>query len=289
MVQFNSKISDKYLVSQSNLTANPPDPHYNKRLIQCPDCGVGGCDQCPDQPVWVNNASRGSYNRLMLSSLQPFELQAVETLINGVKDSVDEHGSWEFGAVFDGKGRGTAVNYDIYGVMVGDLGSYAVIQVRQWEKRTKNGWARIRKNYFLLGRNEDRSFFAHSISSGVVHSAIKKDPSPQSPVIAAQKWIFGLSKEADLAKIRRQGDLALLPSKTPPKSKSEQVCNTVLIENSHLLKAELIVLVGDQLYAKNASLSHLPGQHPYIHLQGWSKVIVGQRASFWRFATPTID
>jgi len=46
-------------------------------------------------------------------------------------DSPDEHGAWERGCDFDAKGRGSAVNVDLYGVARWRRRVYAVVQIRR--------------------------------------------------------------------------------------------------------------------------------------------------------------
>jgi len=103
-------------------------------------------------------------------------------------DKVDEHGNWEFAAELDKKGRGYAINWDLYGVGRDRFSRklLIVIQIRKWEKRTRNAWPRLQKSYFLLGRNEDNTAFAHPVSGRTIHSAIKKG---SSVVEAVQCWI----------------------------------------------------------------------------------------------------
>jgi len=117
----------------------------------------------------------------------------------------------------------------------------AVIQVRSFYRKKKTCWPQIRKNYFLLGRNEDATTFAHSVSANVSHAAIRKG----SDVIkSTQDWIFG----GDYSGMLRQGDLAMIPCSRRPAA--PKVANrTMILEGSHRLKASIIRQDGT-IYAK---------------------------------------
>ena len=141
-------------------------------------------------------------------------------------------------------------------------------------------WNQVRKNYFLIGANEDGTAFAHPVSANVVHAAIRAGRDVIGPL---QDWIFG----ADYAQVRRQGDLALIPlrracgERTPLRS--------MVLEDSHALEASEIRLgAGGVVYAKDPPLIHLPGAHPTVGAAGWHKIVTGRRAPFWKFAAPTV-
>lgn len=230
-----------------------------------------------------SSTERGNYNEIIFSSLTATTKKMVRNLVNAAAaaDKVDEHGNWNFSADFDRKGRGSATNWDVYGYGRDYFSRkfLAVIQVRQFIRRNKNYYPNIKKSYFLLGRNEDNTVFAHPVSANVVHSAIKNY---RDVVRACQSWIFG----TDYTKIIRQGDLALIPVRS---TKGEDLERTeAILQDSHQLTAEKITKNG-VLYAKNPKLVHLPDTHPEVSGSGWFKVVVGNRARFHDFAAPTID
>jgi hypothetical protein len=227
---------------------------------------------------------RGLYNEIALSSLNPVTRKQALKLFEEAKTSekIDEHGNWEFGSEFDRKGRGYAINWDLYGVGRDYFSKrlLIVIQIRKYEKRYKNGFGNIQKSYFLIGRNEDNTAFAHPVESRVIHSAINKE---KDVIRACQDWIFG----CDYTKVIRQGDLALIPIRTKQGMKLE--ASELLLQESHKLEAKEIYQNGC-LYAKDPCLHHLPQTHPdLVDLKGWYKVVVGKRGHFYDFATPTID
>jgi hypothetical protein len=226
---------------------------------------------------------RDHYGALILESLSPQTTRQIHNLVNAAAkaDKVDEHGNWDFGFEFDNKKRGWALNWDCYGFGkdIHTKKFLAVIQIRQYIKRSKNGYPNIRKSYFLLGRNEDNSVFAHPVESRVIHNAIRKG---QDVVKSVQDWIFG----CDYAKVIRQGDMALVPVKRP--MGEVETMDTIILEGSHVMLADEIRRNGG-FYALNPRMEHIPGTHPTVEGEGWFKVIVGKRSTFWSFAAPTID
>ena len=226
---------------------------------------------------------RERYNEIRLASLPKGIRKQVTNLVDKVTDAakLDEHGGWDFGSSFDRKGRGYALNWDLY-----DYGNdfhskrfLCVIQVRQAFRRAASHYLNVRKSYFLLGRNEDDSVFAHPVESRVIHSAINKGI---NVIRAVQTWIFN----CDYKKVIRHGDLALVPLKRASGTQKDE--STIILEKSHRLTAERILSNGN-LYALNPELEHIAGVHPKVQAEGWYKVVVGKRSNYWRFASPTID
>jgi hypothetical protein len=231
------------------------------------------------------NTHRGAYGEIPLYALDAEIRSQVAALVADAAGAakIDEHGSWEFGVTRLNR-RGTrwaALNWDLYGYGL-DAHSgapLAVIQVRQAVSGRR--WTRIRKNYYLLGQNEDGSTFAHPVSANVIHAAIRAG---RDVVKATQDWIFG----CDYDQVRRQGDLALIPLRRACGERTP--LQMMLLEDSHELQASEIRLgAGGVVYAKDPTLIHLPGAHPTVAATGWHKVITGRRASFWTFAAPTVD
>lgn len=226
---------------------------------------------------------RGQYGEL---TNIPSEIKTIlKSLLDGVKDATktDEHGGWQFGILESNarKGQIHALNYDwyAYGRDLHDGGFLGVIQVREFYRKKQNHFAQIRKSYFLMGQNEDGTYFAHPVSGQLIHAAVKRGA---DVVKSVQDWIFG----TDYAKVIRQGDLCLVPVRAV---KGVQIGFEKIIEKSHRLMADAIYLNGD-VYAVNPNLVHLNGTHPTIqNLEGKFKVVVGRRAAYWSFAKPTLD
>lgn len=228
--------------------------------------------------------NRGTYGQIKMETLDVELAQAVRAMVANAANAqkVDEHGNWEFGIEMDGKGRGSALNWDLYAVGndYHNGGLLIVIQVRQFVRQRKNWYPEIRKSYFLIGTNEDGTTFAHPVQSQVIHHAIKKD---RDVIMAVQTWIFGV----DYTQVVRQGDVALIPMKrTPPANRVDYTAAT--LQDSHWVTADEMRANGN-LYALNPHITHLPGTHPAYELAGWWKVVPGKRADFYEFAAPTID
>ena len=233
----------------------------------------------------MTTIQRNYFNAIVLSSVDAETRSAVRKLVEDASNAakVDEHGSWDFGIDSNRKrSRWTALNWDLYG-FGNDLHSgklLIVIQIRR--SSTERGrYVNVRKNYFLVGTNEDDSTFAHPVESVVVHAAIRKG---KDVILAVQDWIFG----GDYAGMLRQGDLALIPMRRRPAKDSRIAKRTMTIEGSHELKASSIWHNGG-LYAKDPTLTHTPGTHPVVAAQGIYKIVVGNRANFWQFAAPTVN
>jgi len=228
---------------------------------------------------------RGSYGEIPIYTLDAESRAQVAALVADAAGAakIDEHGSWDFGiARLNRRGtRWQALNWDLYayGTDVHSGTLLAVVQVRQVISGRR--WNRVRKNYFLLGQNEDGSTFAHPVSAHVVHHAIRAG---RDVIRAVQDWIFG----ADYGEVRRQGDLALIPLRRACGERTP--LQMMLLEDSHELQAsEIRFGAGGVVYAKDPTLIHLPGTHPTVGAAGWHKIVSGRRAAFWRFAAPTVD
>ncbi len=228
------------------------------------------------------------------------EILKTFAVINDIqKNSDDKHG-FKTGFSFDSKQRGYAINIDVYDIDFKGQNNcpLAIIQVRLYEKRSKNGYANIRKNYFLIGRNENKNAFAHPIPSPLIKKWIDYDELGTA-VKKAQNWIFKENKN-----ILRQGDVALVSISQEEKNEKITKLNDLYeIESmtdfsykSHFLTADEILIARSKenhkkfkLYALNAKLVHTKNQHKEIEILGWSKFIVGRREATWDFANPTID
>jgi len=241
---------------------------------------------------------RDYYNAIDITSLPTRTANQVKKLVQECQDArkVDEHGGWEFGAEwgkYDRKANdeygnyrpaGWACNWDLYGTGrdYHNKKFLALIQIRQTVREKRCYYMQIRKNYFLIGRNEDGSAFAHCVEGRTIHNAIKRG---KDPIKAVQDWIFG---GHDYKKVIRQGDMGLL-SKKPRGRGTRFGKGALIIESSHILRAEAFLVQGEKLYVYNARMRHQNGVHPTIHHEGWALLLVGRRAAAWSFAAPTID
>lgn len=193
----------------------------------------------------------------------------------------DEHGGWEFGITSDRKKRGTAINLDYYafGTDIHSGQFLAVVQVRRCQFRP--GWySRIHKAYYLIGRNEDGSAFAHPVSANVVHRAIRDE---RDIIQSCQDWMFG----GDYTRLVRQGDLAMLPVS---RAVGERIPERVrVLAGSHRVKARSLRVQGGAVYARDPIITHIPGTHATIAGDGWWRVVIGKRGRAYSFALAVGD
>jgi hypothetical protein len=235
------------------------------------------------------SAHRFRLDWLQSRAAEPTGLSAAWECVRAIEKAADEHGGWDQRSQWDSKGRGEQITVDLYGIDA--AARLYVIQVRQSYRAHKNYFLSVRKSYFMIGHNENGNPFAHPISAGIVHAAIRRDPSPESPVRAAQAWIWGI-EEKRLPDVLRNGDVALIPAKAPKTnidifSAGEYRVDDDVASDHHVIADQIIA--NGAIYALNPILYHRKNQHPEARGEGWFKVVVGRRADFWDFARPTVD
>lgn len=177
---------------------------------------------------------------------------------------------------FDKKGRGSALNHDLYGY--DPKQGVAVIQARQCIG-TKYGKS-SHKTYFLCGHNEiTGSAFVHPVGSHAIRAAINAGGNAVEVVKAAQRWMWEIT-QAQLSKSVRQGDLLIVPEKAPS---GEYRGEVMVLAGSHEVQADEIRENG-RVYALNPRLIHTKGQHHPVAVQGWASIRIAREASAWDFA-----
>lgn len=125
----------------------------------------------------------------------------------------------------------------------------------------------------------------------MVHAAVARDPSPQSPVTAARAWIFAVAPD-NLGRVLRHGDVVAVPVRALPRGERQVLAALpagMRVIDNHALEADELVRIGSNLYARNPLLHHLNGQHADVTGLGWHRIQVGLRAVHWEFARPTAD
>jgi len=192
--------------------------------------------------------------------------------------------------IFDSKGRGDALSFDLYGYdREQDI---AVIQIRHSFRRYKNGYLTIHKDYVLVGRNEiSGQFFRHPVSAAAVRAGIRKNPDDfAAAVLAAQCWMWGVTKKQLTASLEggmRQGDILLVKERMP---QADAIALdrgiTTIIANSHEVRAQRIVeLTGGRILAEGPSLWHIKLQHAptFADDEGWYSIRVAGHAATWQW------
>lgn len=190
---------------------------------------------------------------------------------------------------FDKKQRGDALNLDLYGY---DLAQdIAVVQIRHAFRRYRNGFLNVRKDYVLVGRNENGNAFRHPVEAAAVRAAIRKAPEdPGAAVRGAQRWMWSVTDHqltASLTAGMRQGDVLLVRERCPAaKDIVAERGTTAVIGESHEIRAERIVeLRNGRILAFAPSLWHSKNQHAptLTDHEGWYSVRAANAAPTWEW------
>lgn len=199
---------------------------------------------------------------------------------------------------FDSKGRGDAVNIDLYGWDAEQ--AVGIVQIRQAFRVYKNGFMNVRKTYVLCGYNENGESFRHPVSAGIIHGAIRKGHSPAGVVMACQLWMWNVTPKK-LEQSVRQGDVLIVPERDRDPATKLAKKYRVETENgavelgSHIIESDDIILCFDDeddlklVYARKPVLKHSKDQHgvtraPLADNHGWYSVRMGQEAHAWNHA-----
>lgn len=185
---------------------------------------------------------------------------------------------------FDGKGRGSSLNHDLYGY--DPVQMVAVIQARQAFRERRNHFMSTHKTYFLCGFNEITGLpFRHPISFAAVRGAIRAGADVVAVVKASQRWMWEVT-EKQLQGSVRQGDLLLVPERGTPDG--EIMGKVMTMAGSHEIHASEIRKNG-RIYALNPQLIHTKGQHSPAAINGWASVRVARDVPAWNFAVRVGD
>lgn len=192
-------------------------------------------------------------------------------------------------AAFDKKQRGDALNLDLYGY---DLSQdVAVMQIRHAFRRYRNGFLNVRKDYVLVGRNENGTTFRHPVEATAVRHAIRKAPEdPGAAVRGAQRWMWNVTDDqltASLTAGMRQGDVLLVRERCPAaKDIVAERGTTAVIGDSHEIRAHRIVEVRNgRILAFAPSIWHSKSQHAptFADHDGWYSVRAAKTAPTWEW------
>lgn len=208
------------------------------------------------------------------SNYGPAWCEAVIDALQGV--------AFEIGIESDKKQRGSAVNVDV--MDYDEPQGLFVLQVRQAIFHPRR-YTKVRKDYFLCGKNENGNAFAHPVNVIATNAN----------VTTALCRIWDVTPSV-LPKIVRQGDVALIPERSLTYKDVELFALPVFAFESHVFKAQHVYVArdGKQVYVNGAvSIDHEKNQHPSVAidlpLSKLYRVQVGNRAQTWGFASPTAD
>lgn len=184
--------------------------------------------------------------------------------------------SWTTGIESDARQRGSAIN--IACTSSDDALGLAIIQVREAIFRPGR-YTRVRKDYYLIGRDDRGLPFAHPLTNIVTarHSVRQA---------LAKIWEC---RPDDLDDIIRQGDIALVPTRRNS-DELQPAGDIITLAGTHIVRGE-ILRDGDTYYAAGrVSVKHTRGQHPGVYTRkGLWRLQVANRGSVWGHTTPTAD
>ncbi len=191
---------------------------------------------------------------------------------------LEQSGVYTTGIESDRKRRGSSIN--IRCTASATARGLAILQVRE-ATFCPNRYTRTRKDYYLIGRNEDGSPFAHPLT-GIVTA--------RTSVAAASAKIWDCDPR-DLPDIERQGDVAFVPVRRQP-AELERITDDVILRNSHRLRGEVYRASNGTYYVRGqAWIVHLRREHATIKTgsSGWRRVQLAERGSAYSFSAPTAD
>jgi hypothetical protein len=252
-----------------------------------------------------------------LNTVPPWVRQLLTDLDDGI--------AWTTGIESDRKRRGHAVNTAVYSY--DDSRGLAVVQVRQAIFHPRR-FTEVRKNYFLVGRNESGRAFAHPIEARASGRLTSEDVAAGVRLALTRIWDCD---EEDLDDIVRNGDVAFVPVRRLPDEAEPVTENMVTIRESHhvqgLAGSEILRVYrlcsrpahthseacgpaeegpfscglsehahdaaqcGLTYYIRGrAKIEHAKHQHPTARVRGgiW-RVQAGIRAIVWDFSRATVD
>lgn len=226
------------------------------------------------------DTKRNGYGALVMP--YPEWLGSIQKELDG------SNGAWNSGITknHSSKARGVAVNVDLYAI--DEVKQLAVVQVRQCIFHEKH-YNEVRKNYYLIGRNENGNAFAHPIET--IARNKKALATAEGGVALALSRIWDCDAE-DVDDIIRNGDVAFIPVKSATVKSAEKVeDNYITFGESHVLVSAEIYKVGKVFYVKGqAKILHKKGQHPTAKTKsGVWRVQEGIRGSQWDFSKATAD
>jgi len=193
----------------------------------------------------------------------------------------EKAGVFHTGIESDKKQRGSSINCDLYGY-TDDL---IVVQVRQCIFHPKR-YNSVRKDYYLIGKTEIGNLFAHPVETPA--RSKKALETPESTVNYVLGKIWDCSPD-ELPLIKRQGDIAFIPSPLP--AGSIETDNCVILRETHKITGKIMKAPDGRLYVERAVAKHTKNQHATVKTPkgAWFRIQEGIRAKVWGFTTPQGD
>lgn len=188
-----------------------------------------------------------------------------------------EGDAWSTGIESDKRNRGSAIN--IASTDRDDDLHLAIIQVREATFRPGR-YTRVRKDYYLVGRGDQGEAFAHPLTDLVKSRSTVRQA-------LARLW---QCRPQDLDDIIRQGDVALVPTRTM-REDLEPVGDEIILADSHIVRGEIMRDAAGNLYAASrVSIRHGKSEHPSIYTRkGLWRLQVALRGRPWGHTRPMGD
>ena len=221
---------------------------------------------------------RGNFNELKTYP------QWIATLLNNCETA----GAWTTGIASDKKLRGSSVNIDVYSF--DEIRGLAICQVRQCIFRP-NRFNKIRKDYYLIGRNEIGTAFAHPVDVRAAGRVVGDDVTAGVTLALCRIWAC---REQDLDDIVRNGDVAFVPIPELPTGAELVESNNITIRDSHhvrgLRDGKIYQANGKYYIVGSAKIEHAKRQHKTVKTkEGVWRIQAGLRSRTWGFTAPTAD
>ena len=206
-------------------------------------------------------------------------LADVPNAIVRLVEKVQEAAGWKTGKTTLGFKTGgyEARTIEIYGY--DQRRRLAVIQLRREWKKKRHWYPLVNKAYALVGLDGGR-IFSHQLPSSPRRNANLPEMTPGDVVLWAESKIFGVPVDR-VCTIRRQGDVALLPMRSLPRSITP-VSGPVMLRDSHQITVVGTLFktaAADIWYARGTvELLHTKNEHQPVIASGTFKIVAGQRA-----------
>lgn len=213
--------------------------------------------------------------------------------ILGLVSSIKAAAGWETGIedVGSGSNRGfESRSIDVFGYDVAR--KLAVVQIRRAYKRKASHFLSVSKAYALIGIDGEQQF-SHVLKSSPRRLPDLSTRTPEEVVAWAEKIIFGLKSEADISKIKRQGDVALVPVKSIPKSAVPVEAGEVIFRGSHRLVGRIFKQEGGGYFVeggRDTRMLHTKHEHGALFTSKGQafRVVVGMRGDDPRWLGATL-
>ena len=193
----------------------------------------------------------------------------------------EKAGAWTTG-ISSRRQRGTAINCDLYGY--DEALGLCVVQLRQAQFRPGQ-FTKVRKDYFLIGHNEDGSFFSHPVDSPARSPRALESPEACVQWVLSKIWDCRFE---DVGEVERQGDIGLVPVSRLPLG-AEKVEGSIILQDSHKLSGDIWLAGGIYYTRRGSRLVHVKGEHEPVKAKGgYYRVQPGVRANVWGFTAPGI-